>query len=987
MLFLNPWLLLGLIVVAVPIALHLFNRRQSQRKKWGAILFLAASLAQRRRKILIEEILLLVTRCLIAAFAALAFARPFAQSDSSVTWILTGVAAIIGVILLASTAAAWQNKALRKRLLIAGTTLALFAIGTSAVDGIRNLIATTKKGAKDVAIILDGSSSMSIKDETGTDPFAGAKKLIDDFIEESERNTSFALIIGGANPLPLTPTPISDRKVLFRLLDEATPIEGTFHAPDAIALAASVLSMGANGTKQIVIFGDGQSTGWELESEESWGYINEILKELPGQTKIIWRSLGLPGKLRNLTVQSLSFSRDIIGTDREVRIDTVIANNGDEAATAKSVILSAEGRTYTDETIGQLQPGERKLISFRHHFKKTGTHPVRAIVEINDDLSSDNSLTQIAPVRGSIKVLVVEGTKARRLSERPGAFIALSLAPAESTINPSKPDKKNSPKNNSELRIPNSEFFARPTLISAAELDTIEDLSAYSAIVLADIPKLPATSAKRLAEYSRLGGGLMVISASRADSAFYNGWKDENEQQIMPLTLLDDKPGRDPLPLDPKTITHEAIRHLSEKGDLSSAIFEECRKTTAADQATTIVGARLINGDALFAYRTFGKGRILQFASAIDPAGGNLISRQSFLPMIHELIYSLAEPVTPKLNLEPATGASITLGSNPFVTTNAATRGLRALYRRDNADGELIKLSVDTQISQNWNRNYIDKNLAHNAPVYAEWTGSITIPKSSTYKISTRSSGSAEISFPNDKKHFGLRRSTISIDLAQGTHDIIITYKGNNNGYIDLYWKEKTGPEQKIPPEALSPVRTIPSAKREAYAATISNQRGEILPAELVLKEESVSLQMQKRLSAGTYKAIIPTTLVPKIKDLAATSNSFSIINFAVATDSGESILLSPGEDEIARLSKILDFTLCKSDEEFSRAIHGAKVGKELWRRAAIPLLILLVLEIFLSRWITAQRKLGEMENISFDDAGRPTSKFQEILKTMKGIR
>ena len=67
MLFLHPWLLLGLLGVAVPIILHLFNRRKSRSSDWGAMRFLEESLNQRRRRVLIEEILLLVTRCLILA--------------------------------------------------------------------------------------------------------------------------------------------------------------------------------------------------------------------------------------------------------------------------------------------------------------------------------------------------------------------------------------------------------------------------------------------------------------------------------------------------------------------------------------------------------------------------------------------------------------------------------------------------------------------------------------------------------------------------------------------------------------------------------------------------------------------------------------------------------------------------------------------------------------------------------------------------------
>ena len=56
MLFLNPWMLMGLLGVLVPLMLHLFNRRKQNRREWGAMMFLEASLAQRRKRVLVEGV-------------------------------------------------------------------------------------------------------------------------------------------------------------------------------------------------------------------------------------------------------------------------------------------------------------------------------------------------------------------------------------------------------------------------------------------------------------------------------------------------------------------------------------------------------------------------------------------------------------------------------------------------------------------------------------------------------------------------------------------------------------------------------------------------------------------------------------------------------------------------------------------------------------------------------------------------------------------
>ena len=63
MLFLNMALAAGLSVVAIPIILHLLNRKSSKSMDWGAMQFLVESLATRSRRIQLEEALLMACRC------------------------------------------------------------------------------------------------------------------------------------------------------------------------------------------------------------------------------------------------------------------------------------------------------------------------------------------------------------------------------------------------------------------------------------------------------------------------------------------------------------------------------------------------------------------------------------------------------------------------------------------------------------------------------------------------------------------------------------------------------------------------------------------------------------------------------------------------------------------------------------------------------------------------------------------------------------
>src|SRR5580704_8052794 len=73
---LNAAMLLGLAGVAIPVIIHLLNRRNDPVVDWGAMQFLEFSPRERRR-LNFAELLLMLARMALLALVALALARPF----------------------------------------------------------------------------------------------------------------------------------------------------------------------------------------------------------------------------------------------------------------------------------------------------------------------------------------------------------------------------------------------------------------------------------------------------------------------------------------------------------------------------------------------------------------------------------------------------------------------------------------------------------------------------------------------------------------------------------------------------------------------------------------------------------------------------------------------------------------------------------------------------------------------------------------------
>ena len=65
MLFLHPWMLLGLAAIGLPILIHLVRRQAAKPIDWGAMRFLFDTISVRRRKMEWEDLLLMAARCLL----------------------------------------------------------------------------------------------------------------------------------------------------------------------------------------------------------------------------------------------------------------------------------------------------------------------------------------------------------------------------------------------------------------------------------------------------------------------------------------------------------------------------------------------------------------------------------------------------------------------------------------------------------------------------------------------------------------------------------------------------------------------------------------------------------------------------------------------------------------------------------------------------------------------------------------------------------
>src|SRR5829696_1750511 len=73
----------GIALAAIPIVIHILNRRRYKTVNWAAMEFLLRAMKKNRRRLKFEQWILLATRCLLVFLIATALARPLGCKDST----------------------------------------------------------------------------------------------------------------------------------------------------------------------------------------------------------------------------------------------------------------------------------------------------------------------------------------------------------------------------------------------------------------------------------------------------------------------------------------------------------------------------------------------------------------------------------------------------------------------------------------------------------------------------------------------------------------------------------------------------------------------------------------------------------------------------------------------------------------------------------------------------------------------------------------
>jgi|GEM_PF-3134324 len=685
MLLLHPaWVgLLGL--VALPIVLHLWSRRKQKTVEWGAMQFLRATEEIRKRSVRLEDALLLAVRCLCIGLVALLILRPFAPHGSSVSWGLVLPVGLVGIAGLGVTASFLKD---RKKALLSFvlTVLALFLLWFfMKSEGGKQAARLGAAGSQDVVFVVDSSMSMGLWRE-GTDNLSRALAGVRRVLTESSAGDRFALleageIIGGAE-LGFAPgTEVAGR------VSGLAGSGGSMRGARALAEAVRLAGEGTHPSRKIVLITDRQRVGWELDADGLWEGIKTAVDEFPVPPQLVLWEVPFPEDYRNAAVTDIELPLGPPSAGEPARIVATIENTGRVAVTPREIGLEVAGEVLPALGVDQIAPGQSRQVEFQHTFPSGGATSLRVAAQVGDDLPSDDALDHALVVGGNLRVLVLDaGRNGPGFFERGSAFASLALA-----------------KDKAGEGI-DADFGP------VTDLGPFAPLSKYGTIILAGVPELSVSAAATLGAFVDNGGGLVVALGAGTKQEFYADWKAPSGGKIVPLEIrerVEFSRIADGIIPAPASLRAGLLASLADpaQSDLASTRFSGYWRFAEPDGAGDVdVVVRSSAGHPIVVGHDVGDGRVFTTAFGLDGEDSNLVSRETFVPFVHELCRAAAGGADVVLNLPGSRNTEVLLQPGlPGVETdlrNSAVEVVDPLGRV--AEGELVSDANGIRLGFPW---------------------------------------------------------------------------------------------------------------------------------------------------------------------------------------------------------------------------------------------------------------------------------------------
>ena len=365
MAFLNPWMLVGLSGIGIPILIHLLNRYRHRELDWAAMELLRRALVVRARQIRIEDILILLLRCLAVALLALAMSRPTLRTGAR--WF--GREAQVGVVLAIDGSFSIAHRP---------------GVNTRfdvAVGRAREVLKTLDAG-NPVTLVLLGKQPRIVRRNIGFDPELFEKDLAQ------------------LKPLP-------ERLDLEYCLEELEELTAELKAP----------------VRECYVVTDAQATTWQELSDKARQSMTN-LAEL-GRLFILTAS---SESAENVAISHFELASGTLRQGSMARCIAEVRNCGRQGVERVTATLFLDDKPVDQRVVDRVPAGETRPVPLFTRFDRTGTARLSVRLG-PDPLDTDNRRALVATVRERLRVLCVDGDPSDKPYQSETDYLVTALVP------------------------------------------------------------------------------------------------------------------------------------------------------------------------------------------------------------------------------------------------------------------------------------------------------------------------------------------------------------------------------------------------------------------------------------------------------------------------------------------------------------------------------------------------------------------------------
>ncbi|MFM7055631.1 MAG: BatA domain-containing protein [Planctomycetota bacterium] len=653
MTLINSSLLLGLVLSAVPVLLHLIMRAKPKVIEFPALRLLQVRRPANARRMRVRQLLLLALRMLVIAALVLAFARPSlpAANYSLRWWEWAGLGcAVSGAMaawhwlqrrsgLASGSVQGQRDRGMRRVYCLLGGMAAalLFTALPWAVRVRQELLSPGAEGAEDVPVaavfVFDNSFSMTYLTQNRTrleqaqdlarqqlERFPGRSVAAvasldsaDEFVFQADLSGASAKLEGiSPSPLPRKLNP--QLRAAVRAHQEHRSL---------VQQEAGTGPAGDLYSREIYVFSDFTSAAFQLPDESG---LADLLKQ-HDWLHVYLVDLAVPGAL-NAGISELSLADDSITPGLKLDLSLTVRSQGTVPATAiieTSLINAAGQETRTGApAVVSLEGGDAKVLTSID--VPAGLESLQGIVRINseDPLGADNVRWFSCGILPTPKVLLISD----RLDET--LYLRNALQPEE--------------RERAGIRTCDCR---RITTAEAGE-QTFGD---FDAVIVSGLQRPDEPLWAALGKYVASGGSVLAVAGSGRIQA--PAWNSPAATRLLPATPITPVKFLDStsslLVADsghPVTRTFAADETL--RVGLGTAAFERCWAVEPATDSSLLLSFTGPNLRPALLERRVGQGRCLMFTSAMDNLtdGGskwnNFAAEWSFVALLEKLMLHMA---------------------------------------------------------------------------------------------------------------------------------------------------------------------------------------------------------------------------------------------------------------------------------------------------------------------------------------------------------